>query len=98
MILSYALHIIRNFIYREHSTLIIQNLVPLKGDLRTLRDHLVQNANSAWVEDGKLRLKTWPPKSDVLGITSPKGEAEKWDTWEGPVITRSRRASERPGV
>lgn len=56
-ILSYALHRIRNFIYREHSTLIIQNLVPLKGDLTTLRYHLVQNANSAWVERWKISLK-----------------------------------------
>lgn len=42
--------------------------------------------------DGKYRLKTWPPKSDVLGITSPEEEADKWDTWEGPAITRVKQA------
>lgn len=61
-LLSYALHIIRNFIYHEHSTLIIQNLVPLKGDLMTLRDYLVQNANSAWVERWKISLKDVVPE------------------------------------
>ena len=45
--LFYALTYNLIFSYREHSTLLIQNLVPLTGDLTMLRSQLAPKVNSA---------------------------------------------------